>query len=149
MELPLHVRATSTFGSHTVQWEINRNSRWKFAFYELCIPCKTGKEHLDVSVGRWNFRCMFEMADKCCGRMTNFCSQLREMNAFSKEATLQICWSLKVLFRLVRHIPGIAESQLIPFMPSGLFYLKSFEKSISYTKGAWLIFIIITFCRNF
>ena len=36
-----------------------------------------------------------------------------------------------------------------PFMPSGLFYLESLGKSISYIKGAWLVFIIIMFRRNF
>ena len=36
-----------------------------------------------------------------------------------------------------------------PFMPSGLFYLHFLVGSISYKKGVWLVFIIITFCRNF
>ena len=34
-------------------------------------------------------------------------------------------------------------------MPSGLFYFKYLDKSISYIKGVWLVFIIIMFCRNF
>ena len=36
-----------------------------------------------------------------------------------------------------------------PFMLSELFYLKSLDKSISYLRGVWLVFIIIMFCRNF
>ena len=36
-----------------------------------------------------------------------------------------------------------------PFMPSRFFYLKSLDKSISYIRGIWLVFIIIMFCRNF
>ena len=35
------------------------------------------------------------------------------------------------------------------FMPSGLFYLKSLDKFISYIGGVWLNFIITTFCKNF
>ena len=36
-----------------------------------------------------------------------------------------------------------------PFMPSGLFYLKSLDRSICYIRGARLVFIIAMFCRNF
>ena len=37
-----------------------------------------------------------------------------------------------------------------PFMSSGIFYLISLERSISYIRGAWLVFFnIIMFCRNF
>ena len=32
-----------------------------------------------------------------------------------------------------------------PFMPSGHFYLKSLDKSISYIRGVWLVFITIMF----
>ena len=35
------------------------------------------------------------------------------------------------------------------FMPCGLFYLNSLDRSITYIRGVWLVFIIITFCRNF
>ena len=34
-----------------------------------------------------------------------------------------------------------------PFMPNGLFYLNSFNRSISHIRGVWLVFIIIMFCR--
>ena len=34
---------------------------------------------------------------------------------------------------------------LNPFMPSGLFYLKSLDRSISYIRGVWLVFIITVF----
>ena len=37
-----------------------------------------------------------------------------------------------------------------PFMPSGLFYLNSLDRFISYRRGVWLlILIIIMFCRYF
>ena len=32
---------------------------------------------------------------------------------------------------------------LNPFMPSGLFYLKSLDRSISYVRGVWLVFCFI------
>ena len=32
---------------------------------------------------------------------------------------------------------------LYPFMPSGLFYLNSLDKSISYIRGVWTVFIIM------
>ena len=36
-----------------------------------------------------------------------------------------------------------------PFMPNGLFYLNSLDRSISYIRGLWLVFFIIfIFCRN-
>ena len=35
---------------------------------------------------------------------------------------------------------------LNPFMSSGLFYLKSLDRSISYMRGAWFVFIIVIFC---
>ena len=42
---------------------------------------------------------------------------------------------------------------LNPFTPSGLFYLNSLDRSISYIRSVWLVFIItiiiIMFCRNF
>ena len=34
-------------------------------------------------------------------------------------------------------------------MPSGFSYLNSLEMFISYTRGAWLVFMIVSFCRNF
>ena len=34
-----------------------------------------------------------------------------------------------------------------PFMSSGLFYLNSVDRSISYISGVRLVFIIIMFCR--
>ena len=35
---------------------------------------------------------------------------------------------------------------LNPFMPSGLFYLNSLDRSISNIRDVWLVFIIIMFC---
>ena len=35
-----------------------------------------------------------------------------------------------------------------PFIPSGLFYLNSLDRSISYIRGIWLVFIIFMFYRN-
>ena len=35
-----------------------------------------------------------------------------------------------------------------PFMPSGIFYHNSFDRSFCYIRGVWLVFIIIMFCRN-
>ena len=37
---------------------------------------------------------------------------------------------------------------LNPFMPSGLFYLKSLDRSISNRRGVWVVFIITIFFRN-
>ena len=34
-----------------------------------------------------------------------------------------------------------------PFVPNGLFYLKTLDKSISCIRGVWLVFIIMMFCR--
>ena len=34
-------------------------------------------------------------------------------------------------------------------MPTGRFYLNFLDRSISYIKGAWLVFIMVMFCRNF
>ena len=39
-------------------------------------------------------------------------------------------------------------STLNPFMPNWFFYLNSLDRSISYIRGLWLVFIIIMFCRN-
>ena len=36
-----------------------------------------------------------------------------------------------------------------PFMPSGLFYLNSLDRPISYIRDVWLVFIIIIFSSNF
>ena len=36
-----------------------------------------------------------------------------------------------------------------PFIPCGLFYRNSLDRSISYMMSVWLVFIIIMFCRNF
>ena len=36
-----------------------------------------------------------------------------------------------------------------PFKPSGLFYLNSLDRSISFIRGVWLNFIIVMFCKNF
>ena len=33
-------------------------------------------------------------------------------------------------------------------MQSGLFYLNYLDRSISYIRGDWLVYIIIMFCRN-
>ena len=33
-------------------------------------------------------------------------------------------------------------------IPSGLFYLNLLDRSISYIRGVWLVFIIILYCRN-
>ena len=38
---------------------------------------------------------------------------------------------------------------LNPFMPSGLFYHNSLDRSISYIRDVWLVFTAIVFCRNF
>ena len=37
---------------------------------------------------------------------------------------------------------------LNPFKPSGLFYLNSLDRSISCTRGVWLVFIIIIFYKK-
>ena len=36
-----------------------------------------------------------------------------------------------------------------PFMPSGLFYLNSLDRFISYIGGVWLVVIITMFDRSF
>ena len=36
-----------------------------------------------------------------------------------------------------------------PFINSGLFYLNSIDRSVSYISGVRLVFIIVMFCRNF
>ena len=36
-----------------------------------------------------------------------------------------------------------------PFMPNGLFYLNSLDRSISHIIGVWLVFIIFMFNRNY
>ena len=41
------------------------------------------------------------------------------------------------------------EMLINPFMPSGLFYLKSLDKSVSCLRGVWLVFIIVNFRRIF
>ena len=33
-----------------------------------------------------------------------------------------------------------------PFMPNRLFYLNSLDRSISYIRGVWLVFIIMYLC---
>ena len=38
---------------------------------------------------------------------------------------------------------------LYPFKPSVLFYLNSLDRSISYIRGVWLVFIIIMCCGKF
>ena len=35
-----------------------------------------------------------------------------------------------------------------PFMPSGLFYLTSLDRSISYIRDVWLVFIITIFAEK-
>ena len=48
--------------------------------------------------------------------------------------TITLYWQLVCLFN--------------PFMPSGLFYLDSLDRSISYIRGIWLVFIIVMFCKK-
>ena len=45
----------------------------------------------------------------------------------------------------MENIPNIS-SPLNPFMPSGLFYLNSLDRSISYIKGSWLVFFLLLSC---
>ena len=40
---------------------------------------------------------------------------------------------------------AIRFNRLNPFMPSGILYLNPLDRSISYIKGIWLVFIIIIF----
>ena len=49
-----------------------------------------------------------------------------------------------------KFIPETSSGKKIfdPFIPSGLFYHCSLDRSISYIRGIWLVFIIFMFCRN-
>ena len=44
---------------------------------------------------------------------------------------------------------GGGNSSINPFIPSGLFYVGSFDRSISYIKSVWLVSIITISCRKF
>ena len=57
---------------------------------------------------------------------------------------------LRKLLSLKSHLSPFRRGNYVSsFMLSGLFYFNSLDRSISYIRGVCLVFIIITFCRNF
>ena len=43
-------------------------------------------------------------------------------------------------------MPNLYVNLYLPFMPNGLFYINSLDRSIFYIRGVWLVFIIIMSC---
>ena len=65
----------------------------------------------------------------------NFCTRLR-----SRKRSLP--------YKLWRNIWELYPVPLNPFMPSGPLYLKSLDRSVSYIRGVWLVFIITMFLKK-
>ena len=47
--------------------------------------------------------------------------------------------------KATKYEQAFATDHINPFMPSGIFYLRSLDRSISNMRGVWLVFIITMF----